>query len=443
MRTKVRINSRWQKLKTNKKMKKFILYFFTILIPLVGKSQVCEINFGEYLTSSPNNCVFSIGNVDMELFAFLGTDIYPPVQYCDVAGQDEAIFSAKIQKEDIPANANSQVTITLTSSSCPGINDLGFVFHYNDGSILYDVEASVVIPNIENLDYLTITESECSLVNLYQGQLSISPVIIEFNSVPLPPLPLPTCNNSEIQDLENALNAGIISCDHHNYIIEDIICDKTNYPGTNDCSVDGVFNFIKSNNNYQAPGEFDFPLSIGKPSGDCVPGFSGCVWDPDITTLNFDPLFLLGEAGHFFSGPYNVPISDCMEMDLYPNLQRQVIGVSNKLLSFMDDLLFDSDFFDTPCMNSINWVRDPIKIVIDDERRCITNYTMPGHILHPGKVERCVVLEDCGQKIKIVTKGVGYHECHNDWRGAFFSCMNTTMGPIIFHNVSNRVKDEF
>lgn len=181
---------------------------------------------------------------------------------------------------------------------------------------------------------------------------------------------------------------------------------------------------------------------MGVPTGDCGLNKSGCIWNINIDKLYTDPFGLLG-SGQFFSGPYNVSISDCMEMDIYPTQIRQLIGVSHGLLSFTTDLLFGSDFFGEPCMNSINWIREPIKIVVDDERKCITNYTMPGHILHPGKVERCVVLDDCGQKIKIITKGVGYHECHNYWIGAFFSCMNSTMGPFIFHNVSNRIKNEF
>jgi hypothetical protein len=411
---------------------KYFIIGILLVFPFLGKGQTCTIDFDEFTINSVQNneCEFNISGIDLTMWNQTGDSCFFPSEFASVK-------SFLIKKEDIPWVSNSETSIQI--GGC--VMYVFIIYNNNITESLYN-PGTFVLSNFENLHSITFSDIECPFFFILNGVNSTHRKI-HITNTPIPSPPPPTCNDTEIQDLENNLNAGITTCDYHQYIIEDIICDKTNYSGANECSVDGVFNFIKSNNNYQAPGKFDFPLAFGIYSEICDPNVSGCVWNPDITTLHFDPFSILGKADPFSSGPYNIPILDCMEMDLHPSFQRQLIGVSLGLSHFTDDLIFDLDFFDSPCMNSINWFREPIKIVIDDERRCITNYTMPGHILHPGKVERCVVLDDCGQKIKIVTKGVGYHECQNDWRGAFFSCMNSTMGPYIFHSVSNRIKDEF
>lgn len=47
----------------------------------------------------------------------------------------------------------------------------------------------------------------------------------------------------------------------------------------------------------------------------------------------------------------------------------------------------------------------PIKVIFDKANRKITNYTMPKHILHPGKVERQIVQR--GDEIFLETDGIG------------------------------------
>ncbi len=80
---------------------------------------------------------------------------------------------------------------------------------------------------------------------------------------------------------------------------------------------------------------------------------------------------------------------------------------------------------------------DPIKVVIDDGCKCITNYTMPGHILYPGKVRRCLYLDGCGD-IKIKTTGTGYHFFGDNGAGIIMGGVNKLVGSYTFNWVDYR-----
>ena len=77
----------------------------------------------------------------------------------------------------------------------------------------------------------------------------------------------------------------------------------------------------------------------------------------------------------------------------------------------------------------------------------ITNYTLPGHFLYPGKVFRTVV-EECGQ-VKVITYGSGLSSCGPGGGlllpspGLMNANGNTIVGSILFKNIDLRLKQAF
>jgi hypothetical protein len=94
-----------------------------------------------------------------------------------------------------------------------------------------------------------------------------------------------------------------------------------------------------------------------------------------------------------------------------------------------------------------NILYDPITMLVDDEKFTITNYTLPGHALYPGKVTRKIIEKD--NKIYVSTVGVGYHFCAQSSNliqpdlGIFSRGINLIEGPIIFKNADIEFKKYF
>lgn len=86
----------------------------------------------------------------------------------------------------------------------------------------------------------------------------------------------------------------------------------------------------------------------------------------------------------------------------------------------------------------LNNKEDQINIEIDAEKMCVTNYTLPGHFLYPGRVERCLKVKNCN-KIFVVTKGEGFHFCGNNNLGEVFSLLNRKIGIEAFSKVDQRL----
>jgi hypothetical protein len=60
---------------------------------------------------------------------------------------------------------------------------------------------------------------------------------------------------------------------------------------------------------------------------------------------------------------------------------------------------------------------NPIIMVVDADDRCITNVTQPGHVFHPGTVERCVVQTTDGVVIRTHGSGTGAFATFNEEGG--------------------------
>lgn len=92
---------------------------------------------------------------------------------------------------------------------------------------------------------------------------------------------------------------------------------------------------------------------------------------------------------------------------------------------------------------------DEVVMHIDETNYTITNYTVPGHYFHPGKITRTVYRDDQTGDIYVRTVGEGLHFCKGNPNGSnprndvgsFSGRLNTIMGMILFKNVDLRLRD--
>lgn len=207
------------------------------------------------------------------------------------------------------------------------------------------------------------------------------------------------CNNEEIEMTEADLNNPEMvdnRNDYHYYSTETIICNTDN---NTECSVESVWNKIKSDISYQIPLLKDFePIRpyYGFQSLPSSGGFTNC-------------------DNSFIAATY-----------------------ARAALSYGAYLVDDIDFVERFANINVA-VLDPVKIVIDESSKCITNYTLPGHILHNGKVRRCVVLDNCNE-VKVITIGTGFNKDGEDLDGIALARFNEYIGKKAFKNVSERLK---
>ncbi len=78
---------------------------------------------------------------------------------------------------------------------------------------------------------------------------------------------------------------------------------------------------------------------------------------------------------------------------------------------------------------------DPVFIRTNEVTKCVTNYTLPGHIFYPGKVTRCL-RKECDE-IKILTFGEGVTDMP-PLIGQLFGTINDVWGESMFRNVDER-----
>ena len=195
--------------------------------------------------------------------------------------------------------------------------------------------------------------------------------------------------------------------DYHFYDIEKTLCNRSTQ-----CSINNIWNLYKSKISNQAPIASDF-----------VPFVSS----PDIRMI----------ATAIFIPPYdpNSSITSGIKVDLFApeavafKTGAYYVSRGNGFARITYNLIETFDGFPKNYSN-------PIALYIDEANKCITNYTLPGHSLYPGKVTRCIV-EECGQ-IKVKTFGEGITNVGDNWLGSSFAYINDKAGRGLFSNVDDR-----
>ncbi|PKK36771.1 hypothetical protein BWI96_10395 [Siphonobacter sp. SORGH_AS_0500] len=119
----------------------------------------------------------------------------------------------------------------------------------------------------------------------------------------------------------------------------------------------------------------------------------------------------------------------------------QVVNLSGPSIRFLLDV------------GAETWAKNipnPIMTYIDYPTYSVINYTLPGHVLSPGRVIRQVI-QRCN-KVYIVTIGEGktkYGYAKIDFcpscpiQGLLTATINTVEGKRLFNNVDARVKNEY
>jgi|GEM_PF-4346945 len=219
-------------------------------------------------------------------------------------------------------------------------------------------------------------------------------------------LPNPNaCNSSEILYIESLLSDqnNQNRRDYHFYEIDNVVCNTS----FNSCSVEDVWSFMKSNVIYQLPVLNDF--------------------DEQENALYWREM-----SDNFISPYLGIPFVNCALYEIPATFLRSLAWV-----------FFNCDFANpnnpNPCdyFNSSVSLKDPVKIVIDESCKCITNYTLPGHILYPGKVRRCITQSNC-DIVKVKTRGIGLHFLGDNAAGEWFGERNIIIGTNAFQNVDDR-----
>ncbi|GAB3040078.1 hypothetical protein GCM10027185_49070 [Spirosoma pulveris] len=191
-------------------------------------------------------------------------------------------------------------------------------------------------------------------------------------------------HRSSIQLIESLTRSPLL-LSYHSYSVETAICSIDD---NSNCTVQNVFDIIKSSNQYIAAITQDM-RGIGYND-------NRYSYDDFSPVTNYGTVNLSGPAIRFFLETGLAPVAK-----LIPN---------------------------------------PIMTYIDDQTRCVINYTLPGHILSPGRVIRRVI-QKCNE-IYVVTIGEGASNLQFPFDIAAAG-INVFEGKRLFKNVDVRVKTEF
>jgi hypothetical protein len=230
-------------------------------------------------------------------------------------------------------------------------------------------------------------------------------VVIKPNTNP------PNCNQGEVDESSYNKNRS----DFHQYSVLTEVCDKS-IDGS-DCNSTNVYNILKQNRDYTIPQYSDMTFGLGSTIGsgyDKVMSFFG---SKSISTF-------LGDSE---------PTINCGTKTIVPwyyALYPLAKGLGN--------IIGCSE------LNSTSLGGDPIVQSIDDSQKSVTNFTLPGHMLHPGKVINTVIETGC--KVYLQTIGMGNNDLY--YCGPVFgylasNVINVSYGRSIFSNLGSRVKNYF
>lgn len=262
-----------------------------------------------------------------------------------------------------------------------------------------------------------------------------------------------SCRNEHINSIEKQFKTDLSDRhDFHSYVVETVICDKSG-PNDTKCNAQAVYALMKSNVAFQAPSPKIFThdnlklnvlaqlseeekneilVNVNAWKEDMAKGneYGGIkeirqvlpldmifkYYCSNTSPLNpmacFDKGQLLPFTGFIDSknrADYEMEQAQANEGHTKVESCSTVYKLYNSYNHVADRGLFwglDRMFCGAK-LGSIKY--DPVRLFADDQNLTITNYTMEGHFLDPGKVKRFVV-EEC-DKVKVVTIGTGLNYC--------------------------------
>lgn len=222
------------------------------------------------------------------------------------------------------------------------------------------------------------------------------------------------CEQEQVNFIDSkscAPDAGAGRNDYHMYNLEKNLCTG--------CDINDVWQKYKADVHNQAIVLSDQLFVAGR-------------MFPDARSLPL-PKFLMPDNSDV------QPITDCATLDL-PRLTTWLMKLSLVAdVTSAGPLVRQMRKMAEKCAVNPNSFTDPIFLRVNESKRCVTNYTKPGHALYPGKVTRCIV-QDC-DSVKILTFGEGVTVFPNTPCGKLLSVMNDVWGSSMFTNVDDRAYD--
>lgn len=163
--------------------KKFyiITIFCAFYIGLFSQNTL-TIDFANYKTAKfqQSNCTYEIQGIPIQFYNIYGGRNNDQDTLCSTSPtQDDPAYKAKIKKSDLPLKGTVIELSIANIKEDDEINFFEYELHYNNGEVIKDNGASILIRNYQALNYFTITEIECSLTRNPRCGI-LSPVIIQL-----------------------------------------------------------------------------------------------------------------------------------------------------------------------------------------------------------------------------------------------------------------------
>lgn len=222
--------------------------------------------------------------------------------------------------------------------------------------------------------------------------------------------------STEIENIEsNSCDINNQSrSDYHFYNVETELCG-------NNCDINAIWNWYKSKTYHQAIVLSDQMLFLRRKLGNTANvGFSRQLFPDE---------------------DYDAPITTNPTPIKLPRISTfgLRLGLS---LPLVQNFVAPFGLLQYLCSSKPTNFSDPIFMKVDESSKCVVNYTLPDHILYPGKVTRCLV-EECG-KVKVLTFGEGTTNFpNNNVCGPLLSFFNQHWGADMFRNVDERLKSDY
>jgi len=317
-----------------------------------------------------------------------------------------------------------RLTVALTSSSCSSNNQNFIAGSWSiDGISFYPSFTTIDVLNGTHTLYFADVEGyvspQTATITIEGNKRTV--VLAEYQKRP----PCGRNDFGQTGEIEEGMIAsedaacnpeGFSRDDYHSYDLENILCPTTL------CSRDQIWDLFKSKISNQVPLADDFtPVTT---SGNFSQGirtafakalFPDPNWNPNSQIEQGDTINLFSpESYAILTGAY------C------------ALGGAEACVTW---IALGRTLAPGPIIYS-----NPVALYIDEQNKCITNYTLPNHILYPGRVTRCII-EEC-DLIKVKTFGNGLHKWGDNWGGARMAWINRFYGKyVLFENVDNRFKN--
>ena len=292
------------------------------------------------------------------------------------------------------------------------------------------------------------------------------------------------CDDAHVNAIEKQLKTDLSDRgDWHSYVVETVICDKTG-PNDTKCTAQAVYNLMKSDVSLQAVSPKTFShdnlktdllfLLTDEEKKSVIANVNA--WQEDgsgnefggiknirqvltnemilkyycISTSVINPLACFDDGRFPFHDMINVESQEYYEAEQKkynaPNVascKDHVYRLYNSPNHIVDRIVFQKTLGAVFCGKKLdNPEYDLVKIYADDKNLTLTNYTMEGHFLDPGKVKRFVV-EEC-DKVKVITIGTGLNYCAEQEMPDVITntqklYYNLVCGPIYGYIVGNTI----